>query len=90
MSIQKLITEINRKAGALEVIEQTRAKGSISKNKDLLAGVFIVEGNFIEIRGISSMEIEIKINKYLKYQKISSNVYSIYNQNINLLIRPLE
>lgn len=36
------------------------------------------------------MEIEIKINKYLKYQKISSNVYSIYNQNINLLIRPLE
>ncbi len=90
MSIQKLITEINRKAGALEVIEQTRVKGSISKNKDLLAGVFIVEGNFIEIRGISSMEIEIKINKYLKYQKISSNVYSIYNQNINLLIRPLE
>ena len=90
MSIQKLITEINRKAGALEVIEYTRIKGSISKNKDLLAGVFIVEGNFIEIRGISSMEIEIKINKYLKYQKISSNVYSIYNQNINLLIRPLE
>lgn len=33
MSIQKLITEINRKAGALEVIEQTRVKDLYPKIK---------------------------------------------------------
>lgn len=90
MSIQKLVTEINRKAGVLEVIEHTRIKGSISKNKDLLVGAFIVEGGFLEFKGASGLEIEIKINRFLKYEKINSDIYRIYNQNINLLIRPLE
>ena len=70
MSIQKLITEINRKVGALEVIEHIRVKGFISKNKDLLVGAFIVEGGFLEFKGVSGLEIEIKINRFLKYEKI--------------------
>ncbi|WP_122639037.1 MULTISPECIES: hypothetical protein [unclassified Romboutsia] len=90
MSIQKLITEINRKVGALEIIEHIRVKRSISKNKDLLVGAFIVEGGFLEFKGVSGLEIEIKINRFLKYEKINSDIYRIYNQNINLLIRPLE
>lgn len=85
-----MITEISRKIGTLEVIEYTRINGSISKNKDLLAGAFIVEGGFLEFKGASGMEIEIKINRFLKYEKVNSDVYVIYNRNINLLIRPIK
>jgi hypothetical protein len=90
MSIQKLISEISRKIGSLEVIEYTKINGAISKNKDLLAGAFIVEGGFVEIRGITEMKVEFEINNLFKYEKMSSNVYRIYNRNINLLIRPIE
>jgi len=90
MSIQKLISEISRKVGSLEVIKHTRVNGVISKNKDLLDGAFIVEGGFVEIRGITGMKVEFEINNFFKYEKISSNVYRIHNRNINLLIRPIE
>lgn len=90
MSIQTIIAEISREIGKLELIEHTRIKGVISKNRDLLAGAFIVEGNFIEFKGVSGMEVEVKINKFLKYEKVSVDTYRIYNKNINLLIRPLE
>lgn len=46
MSIQRLITEINRKTGNLEVIVHTITKVAIAKNKDLLLGAFIVKGGF--------------------------------------------
>ncbi len=85
-----MITEISRKIGGLEAIEYTRINGSISKNKDLLVGAFITEGNFIEIRGVSGMEIEIPINRFLKHENKGFDVYRIYNSNINLLIRPIE
>ncbi len=90
MSIQSMIADISRKIGGLEAIEYIRINGAISKNKDLLAGVFITEGNFLEIRGASGMEIELPINKFLKHENKGLDVYRIYNSNINLLIRPIE
>lgn len=85
-----MISDISRKIGGLEAIEYTRINGAISKNKDLLVGAFITEGNFIELRGVSGMEIEIPINKFLKHENKSLDVYRIYNSNINILIRPIE
>lgn len=85
-----MISEMSRKIGILEVTEYTRINGAISKNKDLLVGIFITEGNFLEIRGVSGMEIELPINKFLKYEKKGLDVYRIYNSNISILIRPIE
>lgn len=85
-----MISDISRKIGGLEAIEYTRINGAISKNKDLLVGAFITEGNFIELRGVSGMEIDIPINKFLKHENKGLDVYRIYNSNINLLIRPME
>ena len=89
MSIQKMITELNRKVGVLEMIHHTRINGSISKGKDLLAGIYALDES-IEIRGITGIEFLLKQDRFFKYSKIGTNVYRFYNEGINILIRPIE
>lgn len=89
MSIQKLISEISRKIGSLEVIHYGRDVNSTLKAKDLLAGAYMLD-NFIELKGSTGMEISLEQDKFLGYEKISENSYRFYNRNFNILIRPLE
>lgn len=89
MSIQRLISEISRKIGSLEVTHYGRDTNSTSKAKDLLAGAYISDG-FIELIGATGMEISLEQDRYLGYEKISKNSYRFYNRNFNILIRPLE
>ncbi|MDY3960948.1 hypothetical protein [Romboutsia timonensis] len=88
MSIQKMITEINRKISALEMVHHIKINGSISKGKDLLAGIYALD-ECIEIRSIAGNEFSLKQDKFLKYSKIGTNVYRFYNEEINILIRPI-
>ena len=89
MSIQKLISEISRKIGSLEVIHYGRDINSTLKANDLLAGAYMLD-DFIELRGATGMEISLEKDRFLKYEKISENVYRFYNRSFNILIRPLE
>ncbi len=81
---------INREIGNKEVIENTRVNGSKVRNRDLLTGIYVLEDEYIEIVGASGMEVNIKIDNNLSYEKLGLEVHRIYNQNINILIRPLE
>lgn len=89
MSIRTIITEINRQIGNKEIIENTRINGSRVRNSDLLTGIYVSEDEYIEIVGASGMEINIKIDNNLNHEKLGLETYRIYNQNINVLIRPL-
>lgn len=89
MSIQRLISEISRKIGSLEVVHYGRERRSTLKAKDLLAGAYISDG-FIELRGSTGTEISLEHDKFLRYEKVSENVYRFYNRKFNILIRPLE
>ena len=56
MTIQKIITEISRNIGSLEVIQYGRDGKSIIKAKDLLCGAYVLDDS-IELRGVSSLSL---------------------------------
>ncbi|WP_343100996.1 hypothetical protein [Romboutsia sp. MSSM.1001216sp_RTP31141st1_G3_RTP31141_220114] len=89
MTIQKMISEISRNIGSLEVVHYARDINSTLKARDLLAGIYMLD-EFIEIRGATGTEISIKNDKVLKHEKVSKKVYRFYNSKINILIRPIE
>ena len=89
MSIQRLVSEISRKIGDLEVIHYGRDINSSIKAKDLLAGAYMLD-DYVELRGITGTEISLENDRFLKYEKISDNVYRFYNSKFNILIRPIE
>lgn len=89
MSIQKMITEISRKIGDLEMIHYGRANKSIIKAKDLLSGIYILD-NAIELRGITGTEISLEENRFFSYNKIGENVYRFNNKDFEIIIRPIE
>ncbi|MEG2415910.1 MAG: hypothetical protein RR942_13840 [Romboutsia sp.] len=89
MTIQKLISEISRKIGELEIIHYGRDINSTIKANDLLAGAYMLD-DFIELRGATGMEVSLEQDRYLEYEKMDENSYRFYNRNLNILIRPLE
>lgn len=89
MSIQRIITEISRNIGSLEVIQYGRSGKSIIKANDLLSGAYVLDDS-IELRGITGMEISLERDRFLKHNKIGINTYRINNREFNILIRPIE
>lgn len=89
MSIQRMISEINRKIGSLEIIHYGRVNKSIIKGKDLLSGAYILDDS-IELMGITGTEISLEQNRFFSYNKIGENVYRFNNQSFEVLVRPIE
>ncbi len=89
MSLQKVISEISRKIGSLEIIHYGRSRKSIIKAKDLLSGIYILD-NAIELRGITGTEISLEENRFFNYSKIGENVYRFNNKDFEVIIRPIE
>lgn len=89
MSIQKIISELSRKIGSLEVIHYGRVNKSIIKSKDLLVGVYMLDDS-IELRGVTGTEISLIQDKFFKYKKIKENVYRFNNRSFEVIIRPIK
>lgn len=89
MTIQKMISEISRNIGSLEVVHYGRDINSTIKAIDLLAGAYMLD-DYVEFRGITGTEISLEHDRFLKYEKLNENVYRIYNRKFNILIRPIE
>lgn len=89
MTLQRIISEISRKTGSLEIIHYGRVNKSIIKAKDLLSGAYILDDS-IELRWITGTEISLNQNKFFSYKKIGENVYRFNNNSFEVLIRPIE
>ena len=89
MTLQRIISEISRKIGSLEIIHYGRANKSIIKAKDLLSGAYVLDDS-IELRGITGTEISLEQNKFFSYNKIGESVYRFNNKSFEVLIRPIE
>lgn len=89
MSIQKMITEITRKIGELEMIHHAKIDGNIAKGYDLLSGIYALDES-VELRGITGAEISLKQDSFFKHSKIGANAYRFYNKDIDILIRPIQ
>lgn len=89
MTLQRIISEISRKTGSLEIIHYGRTNKSIIKANDLLSGAYVLDDS-IELRGITGMEISLERDRFLKHNKIGINTYRINNREFNILIRPIE
>lgn len=89
MSIQKIVSEISRKIGNLELVQYSRSNSSVSKAKDLLAGIYISDG-CIEIRGITGTEISLVQDRFFSSSKIDENIYRFSHGNLEVLIRSVE
>lgn len=89
MSIQKLVSEISRKAGSLEIIQHGRdveLKSTI-QSRDLLCNAYMLDDS-VEFRGITGSMVSLGLED-LDHEKTDENCYRFYNRTINILIRPL-
>lgn len=89
MTLQRMISEISRKIGSLEIIHYGRKNKSTIKASDLLSGAYVLDDS-IELRGITGTEISLERDRFLKHNKIGINTYRINNREFNILIRPIE
>ncbi len=89
LSIEKFISEIVRRKESIEIIMQISNNKSIITSKDILDGIYITDGRYIEIKGLESLKAEIKMDG-MKYRKFYGGSYVLYQKNTTVLLKLLK